>query len=101
MADNPQRPTHLPAQQASTWDRVNRLGQQRGVDPTTDPVLVTEDVSPEALEALAAVGGADITQNPEGAGVLIQLRRREDEGGAPDTLEQSSMRAAAQPHSFA
>ena len=98
--NNAQRmPENLEGDVANAWENVRSLAEKQGVDPETQPVKIQgKDLSPEALQALAAVGGANVQRDDDGD-VNVQLAFSDEEN--EDEAEDPSIVAASKPHTFA
>ena len=90
------KPDHIEGTElARTWDELYAEASATG-NPEA-PVVVKDESRRQALEALAAVGGATVTDSPEGMSVQLAFEA-EEEGEEHDD---ANVTAAAKPHRFA
>lgn len=91
------RPDHITGDLAATWQSLYDEAQAAGIDPEAQPLVVKDESRYGALEALAAVGGAEVTDSEGGKAVRLAFGAEveDEEHGAPEVT------AAAKPHRFA
>ncbi|OGM28091.1 hypothetical protein A2692_00020 [Candidatus Woesebacteria bacterium RIFCSPHIGHO2_01_FULL_39_95] len=91
------KPEHIEnTELAPVWDELYAEALAAGVDAESAPVVVKDESRRGALEALAAVGGATVTDSPEG--MSVQLAFEAEEEGEE---HEADVTAAAKPHTFA
>ena len=93
------RPDHISGDLAQTWQELYNQATAAGLDPETNPIVVKDESQLAALEALAAVGGAEVT-DAEGGGKAVRLSFGEEVEGEHHE-EEPEVTAAAKPHRFA
>lgn len=93
------KPGHITGDLANTWQELYDQAAREGIDAEAQPVVVKDESKLAALEALAAVGGAEVT-DVEGGGKAVRLSFGEEVEGEHHE-EEAEVTAAAKPHRFA
>lgn len=92
------KPGHIGGELATTWQALYDEAKAAGIDAETQPLVVNDESRFGALEALAAVGGATVT-DAEGGGKNVALSFADEVEGEHD--EEPEATAAAKRHTFA